>query len=188
MEKPLARSVMHYPDIKFSDTYEKQYRFDSPTYLSAITMPKYDADNDPYASALSLKEESGQLRADMAATQQIDWLDGDTWRPLEYQQASSGYDELQTITFPQVMTQALRFINKNPRSNNRYLYRIETQHDFASTNQLRIDKRGKTIHVFVDDSEQATLSLNKPAATRIGLFSDTVQQILVRNILYYQVK
>ena len=188
MEKPLARSVVHYPDIKYSDTYEKQYRFDSPTYLSAITMPKCDADNDPYASALSLKEESGQLRVDMAATQQIDWLDGDNWRPLEYQQASSGYDELQTITFPQVKTQALRFINKDPRSNNRYLYRIETRHDFASTNQLRIDKRGKTIHVFVDDTEQATVSLSKPAATRIGLFCDTAQQILVRNILYYQVK
>ena len=188
MEKPLARSVVHYPDIKYSDTYEKQYRFDSPTYLSAITMPKYDADNDPYASALSLKEGSRQLRVDMASTQHIDWLDGDNWRPLKYQQASSGYDELQTIMFPQIKTQALRFINKDPQSNNRYLYRIETRHDFASINQLRIDKRGKAIHIFVDDSEQATVCLSKPAATRIGLFSDTVQQILVRNILYYQVK
>lgn len=186
-EKPLSKSIVHYPDIKYSDTYEKQYRFDTPTYVSALTLPKYDADNDPYASALNLKEESRQLRTDMAATQQIAWLDGDTWHPLEYREAASSGEELQTIIFPQVKTKAFRFINQNPRSNNRYLYRIETRHDFAGTYQLRIDKRGKTIHVYIDDVEMTVLSLSKPVPTRIGLYSDTSKQILAKNILYFQI-
>lgn len=186
--RPLSRSVVHYPDIKYTDTYEKQYRFDHPTYLSAITLPKYDADNDPYASALGLKAEKSRPRKDMAATQYVSWLDGDQWKPLNYSQGEHQGDELQTIVFPQIKTTALRFINREPQSNSRYLYRIETRRDFATAYQLRVDKAGQTLHVFVDDEELETLTLSGLSDARVGLYSDGGGEILAKNILYYRVK
>ena len=38
-ETPLSHTSVHYPDIKYTDSFEKQYRFDSDTYVSSILLP-----------------------------------------------------------------------------------------------------------------------------------------------------
>ena len=82
----------------------------------------------------------------------------------------------------------LCFINREPQSNSRYLYRIETRRDFATAYQLRVDKAGQTLHVFVDDEELETLTLSGLSDARVGLYSDGGGEILAKNILYYRVK
>ena len=187
-ETPLSHTSVHYPDIKYTDSFEKQYRFDSDTYVSSILLPRLDADNDPYARSLSLDEHAQRkFRDDMASLMDFSWLDGDTWRKIEYKTVGSGHPGWQKITFPTVRTRALRMINSNPHDNNRNIYRIKTCRDFAATCQLRVDRRGKSIHIFADNRELATVSLKKNVPARTGLHSDGAADLRAANVLYYVV-
>jgi GH43 family beta-xylosidase len=187
-EKALSTTGIHYPDLKYTDSFEKQYRFNCDTYVSSILLPRLDADNDSYAKSLNIKERTEKLfRKDMAGRLTFSWLDGDTWKELKYNETESENPGWQKISFPAVRTRALRIINKDPVDYNRNIYRIKTVRDFSSNNQVRIDKRGGDIHIFVNDNEMNVVKLKKPTPTRIGLYSDGTANITVSNILYYKI-
>lgn len=187
---PMKKESIHYPDLKNTDSFEQQYRFDSDTYVSAVGLPRLSANADPYASVLSIGQDATQLfHEDMAARMTLSWLDGDTWRPLSY---TSSVDESradwQQLSFSPVKTRALRFINADPTQYNRNIYRIKTTSEFSSDCQLRIEKRGADIRIYVDNDLMTTVSARSAAAARIGLWSDGVADATVRNMLYYVVK
>ena len=69
----------------------------------------------------------------------------------------------------------------------RNIYRIKTCRDFAATCQLRVDRRGKSIHIFADNRELATISLKKNVPARTGLHSDGAADLRAANVLYYVV-
>ena len=186
--KPLATEQVVYPDVKYTDSYEKQYRFDSDTYINALLFPHNSPDNDPYAHDLGIEASVKEhYQADVASSQEIAWLDGDTWRPLSTELATSSNPAWQRITFPTVKTRALRFINRQATDMHRNIYRIKVGSDRQTVNQLRVERRGKDIHVYVNDRSFGVVTLAHDVPTRCGLVSDGAAKVTVGNVLYYVV-
>ena len=189
--KTLALDTLRtcYPDIKYSDTFEKQYRFDCLTNISSLMLPLLDADNDPYAASLSIEERKEPVyRDDMAARMDIAWLDGDTWRKLEYKTVDSGRPGWQKIVFPQIKTKAIRMINRDPHDNNRNVYRIMAGCDFAANVQLRIEKRDRDVRIFADNRYLGTVKMGTDSPARVGLYSLGTSEVHVANSLWYAIK
>ena len=179
---------MVYPDVKYTDSFEKQYRFDSDTYINALLFPHNTPDNDPYAHDLGIEAAVKEhYQADVASSQEIAWLDGDTWRPLSTELATSSNPAWQRITFPTVKTRALRFINRQATDMHRNIYRIKVGSERQTVNQLRVERRGKDIHVYVNDRSFGVVTLAHDVPTRCGLVSDGAAKVTVGNVLYYVV-
>lgn len=186
--KPLATEQVVYPDVKYTDSYEKQYRFDSDTYINALLFPHNGPDNDPYAHDLGIEAAVKEhYQADVASSQEIAWLDGDTWRPLSTELATSSNPAWQRITFPTVKTRGLRFINRKATDMHRNIYRIKVGSERQTVNQLRVERRGKDIHVYVNDRSFGIVTLAHDVPTRCGLLSDGAAKVTVGNVLYYVV-
>lgn len=167
--KPLSHYDVHYPDVKYSDSFEKQYRFDAITQVSGILCPR----------------ESGESAI---ATQQVSYLDGDTWHPLAIKIKPSAYPGVDEATFNPVSTHAIRLINRNPVDHQRHVYRMETRRDVAAQYQLRVDRRGDTVVVYVDRNEVARYQINQLPPARVGLFNDGQARVNVMNTFYYRIK
>lgn len=186
--KPLATEQVVYPDVKYTDSFEKQYRFDSDTYINALLFPHNSPDNDPYAHDLGIEAAVKEhYQADVASSQEIAWLDGDTWRPLSTELATSSNPAWQRITFPTVKTRGLRFINREATDMHRNIYRIKVGSERQTVNQLRVERRGKDIHVYVNDRSFGVVTLAHDVPTRCGLVSDGAAKVTVGNVLYYVV-
>lgn len=185
---PLATEQVVYPDVKYTDSFEKQYRFDSDTYVNALLFPHDSANNDPYAHDLGIEAAVKEhYQADVASSQEIAWLDGDTWRPLSTELATSSNPAWQRITFPTVKTRGLRFINREATDMHRNIYRIKVGSERQTVNQLRVERRGKDIHVYVNDRSFGVVTLAHDVPTRCGLVSDGAAKVTVGNVLYYVV-
>lgn len=185
---PLATEQVVYPDVKYTDSFEKQYRFDSDTYVNALLFPHNTPDNDPYAHDLGIEAAVKEhYQADVASSQEIAWLDGDTWRPLSTELATSSNPAWQRITFPTVKTRGLRFINREATDMHRNIYRIKVGSERQTVNQLRVERRGKDIHVYVNDRSFGVVTLAHDVPTRCGLVSDGAAKVTVGNVLYYVV-
>ena len=185
---PLATEQVVYPDVKYTDSFEKQYRFDSDTYINALLFPHNTPNNDPYAHDLGIEAAVKEhYQADVASSQEIAWLDGDTWRPLSTELATSSNPAWQRITFPTVKTRALRFINRQATDMHRNIYRIKVGSERQTVNQLRVERRGKDIHVYVNDRSFGVVTLAHDVPTRCGLLSDGAAKVTVGNVLYYVV-
>jgi len=167
--KPLSRYDVQYPDIKYSDSFEKQYRFDSPTLVSGILC----------------QMEKGKS---VIGTQQLSYLDGTTWRPLDVTIGPSTYNGYEEVKFDAVQTRAIRMINSEPTDLQRHVYRIETRCDLASQYQLRVERREGELYIYLDNHEMEHILLSHSLPARIGLFSDGKDSVFVENSLYYPVK
>ena len=89
------------------------------------------------------------------------------------------------VSFPAVKTTALRLINRDPKLNDRLVYQLKTTRQFEAAQQLRIERRAKTIQVYVGNRLVDTITLSKDIPTRIGLHADGQADVSVRNNLYY---
>lgn len=170
----LAVNDVCYPDIKYSDNFEKQYRFDVPTTVSGISLYRHDADRHDL------------FLDDIAATQQFSYLDGDTWRPLAVQSVESEHPAWQRVTFPKITTKALRMINAGAQDKQRHIYRIKVQKDFSAACQLRVERQADKLYIYVDNEEKAVVDTGWLPATHIGLYSDGNGDVSVKDILYYE--
>ncbi len=198
-EMPLAYTSVHYPDLKYTDSFEKQYRFDTPTYVSSVFYPHLDADNDTYARDLGLKASAERsYNADMAGRMTLEYLDADDnnrWKTIDYQPVSGdeGSAAWQQVVFPAVKTTALRLINRDPTQHHRLVYKLKTTRQFEACQQLRIERRADNVAIYVGNEKKAEVVLpraSKKAETspaRIGLYSDGQADVILRSNLYYPV-
>ncbi|MGI6242286.1 MAG: family 43 glycosylhydrolase [Prevotella sp.] len=170
---PLTRRQDWYPDIKYSDNFEKQYRLPSLSTLSAILLPKTDPDDaDSYTE-------------NIVATQQVEYLDHDTWKPLAFQTGESKHPGWQKITFAPIQTQAVRFINSDPEDGQRHLYRVKADIDSQTSYQLRVDRRNGMLHLFLNETEVEAIDTRWMGSTQVGLFAKG--EALVRDAFYYEI-
>ena len=153
--------------------------------------PHLDADNDTYARDLGLSASARRsYNADMAGRMTLEYLDaadGNRWKPVDYQTVDSPLPAWQRVVFPAVTTQALRLINVDPTEHSRLVYKLKTTRDFQQQNQLRVEKRGRQLHVFVNNRCLATVDMPKAVPARIGLYSDPGVQAVLRSDLYFPV-
>ena len=188
-EYPLDTIQVIYPDVKFTDTFEKQYRFDCCTKIDAIDLPRVQAPNDTYAHDLGIDEAHLPVYcSDVAATQEAWWLDGDTWHRLDWHEAQSSNPAWQHMQFAPVNTSALRFTNSSPTDTQRHLYRIKASVKRTSANQLRVERRGHKIHLYVNERDIATVILKNNFAARCGLVNSGEETVWVTDALWYVVE
>lgn len=184
---PLDTCMALYPDVKYSDTYEKQYRFDHDVFIDSVFLPRYDLGSDTYADNLSLPAGvDGSSKGDVASRLVPYWLDGDTWRQIDYTVADDHNPAWQTLRFPKVRTCALRFLNKDAKDNRRNIYRIRARVSRQTVNQLRVDRRGRQLYVYLNNRLCQVLTLSSAAPARCGLFAEG-DGATVNNTLYYVV-
>ena len=184
---PLDTCMALYPDVKYSDTYEKQYRFDHDVFIDSVFLPRYDLGSDTYADNLSLPAGvDGSSKGDVASRLVPYWLDGDTWRQIDYTVADDHNPAWQTLRFPKVRTCALRFLNKDAKDNRRNIYRIRARVSRQTVNQLRVDRRGRQLYVYLNNRLCQVLTLSSVAPARCGLFAEG-DGATVNNTLYYVV-
>ena len=173
--KSLTTNVPVYPDVKYTDSFEKQYRWDCDTYLSEIYIPHQSQDREDYVE-------------DPAGTQQWSFLDGDSWKALNYVVVSADNPSFQRITFPMVQTRAIRCINKEPTDNNRHIYRLLMKICKQDRNQLRVERRGQELHILVNNHELFETTLRNDHPSRCGLISRGNNQVIVKDALWFTVQ
>lgn len=170
---PLKQRQDWYPDIKYSDNFEKQYRMPFLSTLSSILLPKADPDD------------ANTYTENIVATQNVEYLDQDTWKPLAFRTTDDTHPGWQKISFDPIQTQAVRFINSDPEDGRRHLYRIKADIDCQNNYQIRVDRRQGKLHVFLDEVEMDTIDTQWMGATQVGLFSKG--EALVRDAFYYEI-
>lgn len=164
-EHPLSVLEDHYPAIPYSDFQEQQYRFPCLTETSLLQLP-----------------------AGKAETVKWSWLDRDTWREIQPTVTPAEEDQWENVQFPTIRTTAIRTINADPRNYDRPFYRIRTRRDFKADYQLRMEKEGPELHLFVDNREVALLTVKDSIPWRAGLFSDGAAPVRVSNTLWYHIE
>lgn len=191
-EIPLVETRVHYPDLKYTDMYEKQYRFDCETFVDAVEYPHLNATSDNYAASLSMEQQRNlNYYEDMADRMTLEYLDTQTnkWCPIAYTQAQGSNRAWQRVTFPQVKTRALRMINKLPDLyTSRNIYQVKTSRTFSQDCQLRIEKRGMNLYVYYDQRLLQALPLRLDKPTRLGLQNLGNSSVIIGNILCYTVR
>ena len=196
---PTTYTSVHYPDIKYTDAFEKQYRFPSPTYVSEVFYPHLDADNDTYAKDLGLEASATRsYNEDMAARMTLEYLDeedNNKWKTIDWKTTADNNTSRawQKVTFPAVKTTALRLINQDPTQHHRLVYKLMTTRAFEQKQQLRIEKRNGQVSTFLNNRLINVTTLPKPKKaatpmpTRIGLYSDGQAEVTVTSNLYYPI-
>ena len=189
-ETPLAQNTVRYPDIKYSDMFHKQFSFPCDTYLQGISYPRMDAINETILSGCSRQEQEEDMTytQDIASLMTLEYLDGDTWRPLSYTPAESDNNAWQSVRFPAVKTKEIRMRNKGPRDYAHHIHRIKADTQFQGDNQLRVERRADTLYIYVGEQLLQTVSLGTSAPARVGLYHSGQSPVLLRDLLYYVVR
>ena len=166
LEYDLCTLEEEYPDIKYSDFQEQQYCFSCLTEISQLQIPTGKTDK-----------------------LQLCWWDGNTWHQLTPSVSpSEKRKEWECANFPAIKTTAIRATNSDPTEYGRQIYRIYSKHNFSANYQIRMDKRGKELHLFIDNREMAVLPIEEDLVWRPGLFSDGKAPVHVCNTLWYHIR
>ncbi len=191
-EISLAETRVHYPDLKYTDMYEKQYHFDCETFVDGVEYPHLNAISDNYAASLSMEQQRSLIyQEDMAGRMTLEYLDTETnkWHPIAYTQGQSSNRAWQRVNFPQVKTRALRMINKLPDLyTSRNIYQVKTSRAFSQDCQLRVEKRGLNLYLYYDQRLLQTIPLRRESPTCLGLSNLGNSSIIIGNILCYTVR
>lgn len=172
---PLTQWKVHYPDVKYTDMIEKQYRFDSSLWIDAIEFYRHDASN------FQLFEN------DMSKRVTIEYLYKDQWHPLnEIHETKSSHPAWQRLEFPQREVEALRFINREAQDIQRHIYKLKIKHSFAEEYNLRVSRKNGKMHIFVNDQEICTLPTIH-ASGQVGLHASG-EGFCFNDILFYQIE
>ena len=171
---PLSRSRTHYPDVKYTDMIEKQYRFDSPLWIDAIELYRHNV------------SDFRKFENDKSNLLSIEYLYNGQWFALDgIHKTESSHPAWQRLEFPERRVEALRFININPLDIQRHIYKLKVYESFAKTYSLRVLRENGEMHIFVDNNEICTLQVAHMAG-QVGLHADG-KGIRFDDILFYQI-
>lgn len=176
---------MMFPDIKYTDGFEKQYRFDALCSVSSLEWPVCKDSNDDYLTVTKWGQPDNNV--DLASRLQGSWLDGDTWRPLQMQVGKSDRAGWQRVDFPEVKTTAIRLINSGPHDGNNNVYRINAFLKGSDKRQLRVERRGKSLYYFVDTKLVHVDELKNSKPAKVGLCQSGDSNAKVLDTFYYVV-
>lgn len=182
-ERTLADTVVVYPDVKYTDNFEKQYRFDAETFISSVQIPVTDVDFGYHPDETNVP--SSFRRQNMASLLNMSYLEGDTWKPLKPTVAEPLQPGWQHLEFPEIKTLALRMINCRPHDELRHVYRIKTEVNFSANIQLRIEKQDNIVRVFANNRLMDVVTMKKARPSRVGLHSDGLARVVVKDMLWY---
>lgn len=171
---PLRRRRTVYPDVKYTDSIEKCYLFNSPVYMEGICLNRQDAD---YRSV---------FEKNMFDKFTIDFLRDGEWHPLCAQNVTlDEHPAYNRLDFPPLKADGLRFINRNPEDLDRHIYKIVVCEGMKASYNFRAVRRKGKLYLFLDGKELAELDVRYPAS-RIGFCSEKGEMVCT-GLLYYHI-
>ncbi|MBR4756068.1 MAG: family 43 glycosylhydrolase [Bacteroidales bacterium] len=163
-----------YPDPKYSDAWEKQYRFpEGEVCLDAVELPMAD-----------FESEDGGTNPDPSSLFKASYLSGGRWVPLDYSVENSSRKDWQRLCFKEIRTEALSFINSDPNDPKRHISGIKADVTLQDAYQFRVLRENGKLYLYVDNVLVYT-GTAPSGPSRIGLFSDGASEVRLEDSLYY---
>ena len=173
IEFPMRRIVDIYPDTKYSDAWEKQYRFqDGEVCLDGLELPYADF------------EYEDQSNQDPASLFQIKYLSGGKWLPLWYSVKKTRNEGWQRLEFGEIKTEALSFINRDPEDSKRHISGIKADITLPDACQFRFLRENGKLYLFLNNVLVYSLSAPDGPST-VGFYNDGASKVTLEDSLYY---
>lgn len=173
-EFSLAHLQTVYPDVKYTDFIEKNYRFATPTWINALYLNRHEADN------------RSEFAKDMFNKFTIEYLNNGEWHPIDNRGAGiAEHPAYNRLDFAPVKAEGVRFINKDAEDLRRHIYKIGIHEQLKESYNFRAVRRGDRLYLFVDGRELNTPDIQYPAS-RIGFCSGDCSPVY-NGILYYHI-
>lgn len=171
---PLECSQTLYPDVKYSDFIEKNYRFTSPTWIDALYLGRHEVDN------------KSEFVDNMFSKFIIEYLNDGEWYPIDSHRAEiAKHPAYNRLFFTSVKATGIRLINKDAEDLQRHIYKIGVHEQLKDSYNFRIVRRNGKLYLFVDGKELDVFDILYPAS-RIGFCSENCSPIY-NGILYYHI-
>lgn len=173
-EFQIKRQLDIYPDPKYSDAWEKQYRFpDGEVCLDAVELPMAE-----------FESETDGKNPDPSSLFKLSYLSGGRWIPLEYSAGKGSREGWQRLCFKEIRTEALSFINADPNDPKRHISGIKADVTLPDAFQFRVLRENGKLYLYLNNAPV----FEGPAPSglsKVGLFNDGTSQVRLEDSLYY---
>lgn len=150
-----------YADIKYTDFIEKAYTFNQPVWIDGVQLNRMS-----YG-------EKGVFIDNMFDKLSAEYKQDGKWYPAPISRIDTAdhpvYNEA-VFTHP-VKIDALRFINKDPKDETIYIYKIRTKELFKTSYNLRFVKKDNLLRIFVDGNLITQIKTNN-TPSQVGIYSE----------------
>lgn len=164
-----------YPDVKYTDFIEKNYRFSSPCLIDTLYLNRHDADH------------KSTFVDDMFSLFTIEYLQEGKWLPIKNQLVEiAAHPAFNRLSVEPVKAEGIRFTNKNAEDIQRHIYKLRVHQQFKDSYNFRAVRRNDKLYLFVDGKEIDEIEIQYPAS-RIGLCTGKTP-VTYNGILYYHIE
>lgn len=163
-----------YPDVKYTDTYEKNYRFTTPTVIDALYLNRHDIDN------------KSDFTDNMFDRFSVEYLTDGKWYPIDKNNVRIDDNPMYNrLTFAPIKAEGVRFINSTATDLQRHIYKIRVNEKLKESYNFRTVRDNGKLYLFVDGRELDMLDISLPAS-KVG-FCNSNYYSPYRGILYYHI-
>jgi GH43 family beta-xylosidase len=158
-EVSLATSESNYANMTYTDFFEKHFTFPIPTYVNGLKLSKM-----PYPRTDTLMQ-------DIDEKLNVFYKNDGKWKQVAYKKEQSPHPAFEKISFEPILTDELKFVNKDAGDQNFYVYKIWVDALFKQSYNIRVVKLKDAVIFFVDGKEVYRTNNNLGAA-QIGLVTE----------------
>ncbi len=174
-EYPLAHGRTVYPDVKYTDMVEKQYRFATPTWVDAIYLNRHEADR------------KAEFVDNMFEKHDVSYLVDGKWYSLDDSNATIAENPMYNkLSFAPVKIDGLRFINTEGPDTQRHLYKIGVNEALKESYNFRVVRNNAQVYLYIDGREVAAVDVTKLPASKVGLCAGNMYPSY-KGVMYYHV-
>ena len=160
--------------MKYTDSFEKNYRFATPTVIDELYLSRHDADD------------KSDFTANMFDKFTVQYLADGKWHPVDNSQVTVADNPMYNkLTFAPVKADGVRFINRVPTDQGRHIYKLRVHEMLKESYNLRTVRDGEKLYLFIDGREVGSLELPFQAS-RVVLGGSNYSTDY-RGVLYYHV-
>ncbi len=158
-EVSLAGSESNYANMTYTDFFEKHFTFPTSTYINGLKLSKM-----PYPRTDTLLQ-------NIVEKLNIFYKSDGKWRQVSYKNEQSSHPAFKKISFEPILTDELKFVNKEAGDQNFYVYKIWANALFKQSYNLRVVKLKDVVIFFADGKEVYRMNNNLRAA-QVGLVTE----------------
>ncbi|MBC7511275.1 MAG: family 43 glycosylhydrolase [Ferruginibacter sp.] len=151
-EVSLATSESNYANMANTDFFEKHFSFPVPTFINGLKLSKM-----PYPRIDTLLQ-------NIQEKVNVFYKSEGKWQQVTYKKEQSPHPAFEKISFDTILTDELKFVNKEAGDQNFYIYKIWADALIKQSYNLRVVKLKDAVIFFVDGKELYRMKKNFPAA------------------------
>ena len=186
----LAYKRIVYPDVKYTDMVEKNYRLGNTSWVDAIYLSRNPNNiNSTYNDVLSIKRENkDEYKVNMFSKMNTDYLLNGKWYKIDTSKADIDDENPSYNRNKMKLTklEGLRFINKVGSDTRRHIYKIMIGEKLKENYNLRTIRNGDKLFLYVDGKQVAEMGITNMPASKFALSADNYN-VDYKGILYYHI-